>query len=118
MKGLKEVWERGVVKTPATAKKKKTGISRFTLLPKESPYLIFTSNIKTPYKFIWALWKQVSTGERVRILENHVLVNSLYTHFAAIALITPLTTHPHTQVKLVRSPVRGQEQEQPDVVLS
>ena len=37
-----------------------------------------------------------------------------YTHVAAVAL-TPLTTHPHTQAELERSPVRGQEQEQPDV---
>ena len=36
-------------------------------------------------------------------------------HVAAVAL-TPLTTHPQTQAKLVRSPVRGQEREQPGVV--
>ena len=36
------------------------------------------------------------------------------THVAAVAL-TPSTTHPHTQAELERSPVRGQEQEQPDV---
>ena len=36
---------------------------------------------------------------------------------AAIALM-PLVTHPHTQAALVRSPVRGQEQEQPGVVPS
>ena len=40
-----------------------------------------------------------------------------YTHIAAVAL-TPLTTHPQTQAELVRSPVRGQEQEQPGVVPS
>ena len=28
----------------------------------------------------------------------------------------PLITHPHTQAELVRSPVRGQEEEQLDVV--
>ena len=33
---------------------------------------------------------------------------------AAIAL-TPLTTYPHTPAGLERSPLRGQEQEQPDV---
>ena len=38
-------------------------------------------------------------------------------HVAAVAL-TPLTTHPHVLVELVRSPVRGQEQEQPGVVPS
>ena len=38
----------------------------------------------------------------------------IYTHVAAVAL-TPLTTHPHTQAELERSPVRGQEQEQLDV---
>ena len=38
-------------------------------------------------------------------------------YVAAVAL-TPLTTHPHTQAESVRSPVRGQEQEQPGVVPS
>ena len=39
---------------------------------------------------------------------------NIYTHVAAVVL-TPLTTHPHTQAELERSPVRGQEQEQSDV---
>ena len=36
------------------------------------------------------------------------------THVTAVAL-TPSTTHPHTQAELERSPVRRQEQEQPDI---
>ena len=39
------------------------------------------------------------------------------THVAVVAL-TPLTTLPQTQAEFVRSPVRGQEQEQPGVVPS
>ena len=41
------------------------------------------------------------------------ILNSYYTHVTAVAF-TPLTTRPQTQAELVRSPVRGQEQEQPD----
>ena len=41
----------------------------------------------------------------------------IYTHVAAVAL-TPLTTHPQMQAELVRPPVRGQEQEQPETTQS
>ena len=41
-----------------------TGIGHFTAQRKPILY-INASYIETPYKFIWALWKQVSTGERV-----------------------------------------------------
>ena len=47
----------------------------------------------------------------------YVCIIDSNTHVAAVAL-TPLTTHPQTQAELVRSPVRGQEQEQPGVVPS
>ena len=43
--------------------------------------------------------------------------NNNNTHVAAVAL-TPLTTHPQTQAELVRPPVRGQEQEQPETAQS
>ena len=36
------------------------------------------------------------------------------THVATVSL-APSTTHPQTQVELARSPIRGQEQEQPDI---
>ena len=43
-------------------------------------------------------------------------LNTIYcTHVAAVVL-TPLTMQPHKQTEIVRSPVRGQEQGQPDVI--
>ena len=44
-----------------------TVVGHFTAQKKQNqiPYFVLTSNIKTPYKFIWAIWKQESDGERV-----------------------------------------------------
>ena len=55
----------------------------------------------------------------VRILRKEqalvaIIIIIKHTHVAFVAL-TPLTMLPHIQAELLSSPVRGQEQEQPDV---